>query len=83
MAIMVQLTPNGWDEVGRTEVIANNESPSFIKKFRVLYNFETVQTMKIIVVDVDKQHTDPKTVSVDRCVSASWRERAHSLRSPG
>ncbi len=66
---MMQNMPTGWEEVSRTEVISNNESPDFVKKFRVLYNFEAVQTMKIIVVHIDNQQMDPKTVPVNSCVS--------------
>jgi len=69
MAVLYEQATNaqgGWREVGRTEVISNDENPSFVKKFRLLYNFELVQTYRFVFVDVDKKHS-PETCSVDAC----------------
>ena len=43
--------------------------PSFVKRFRVLYCFEKVQTFKVLVVDIDKGEV-PEKVDVTKCVSA-------------
>ncbi|KAG1662681.1 hypothetical protein FOA52_014607 [Chlamydomonas sp. UWO 241] len=66
MCVLMELTRSGWREVGRTEVIANNESPAFVKKFRLLYNFEAVQELKMHIVDVDPQHAADR-VPVAQC----------------
>lgn len=40
-------------EIGRTEVIADNLNPEWVKKFLVNYNFETIQKMRFVVWDED------------------------------
>ncbi|KAG1669580.1 hypothetical protein FOA52_006353 [Chlamydomonas sp. UWO 241] len=69
MAVLMEQSSQvhgGWVEVGRTEVISNDQDPKFIKKFRLLYNFEAVQMYKLHLVDVDKQH-NPETCAVKSC----------------
>lgn len=66
LVVLMQKDHTGWKEAGRTEVISNNESPSFVKKFRILYNFEVVQEFRLEVVDVDKNN-EPTNVDVRKC----------------
>ncbi|KAL8166403.1 hypothetical protein V2J09_007902 [Rumex salicifolius] len=48
------------DEIGRTEVILNNLSPSWIKKLSIAYQFEIVQSLVFHVYDIDtKFHNVP------------------------
>ena len=107
--LLVHQGASGWKEVGRTEVVSNNESPTFVKvqrgwqhltvpicgigegdpvcrcwrarclspftvfylqKFKLLYNFEAVQSCRLEIVDVDKAHK-PDTVDFRKCVSVS------------
>ncbi|XP_042453755.1 protein BONZAI 3-like [Zingiber officinale] len=44
------------EELGRTEVIMNNLSPSWITKFTINYQFEIVQHLVIRVYDVDTKY---------------------------
>lgn len=41
--------------------------PSFVKPFRLLYNFEKLQALRLLVVDIDKGH-DAAKVDPARCV---------------
>lgn len=46
MVVVYQKKRNGQlDEIGRTEVILNNLSPSWINKMSIAYQFETVQPL--------------------------------------
>ena len=42
-----------WVEVGRTERVANNHSPRFTTRIAVPFQFETVQRLRVRLVDVD------------------------------
>jgi len=42
-----------WVEVGRTERIANTQSPRFATRLDVPFHFETVQRLRVRLVDVD------------------------------
>ncbi|KAG6482459.1 hypothetical protein ZIOFF_059090 [Zingiber officinale] len=55
------------EELGRTEVIMNNLSPTWITKFTINYQFEIVQHLVIGVYDVDtKYHNMPvKTINLN------------------
>ncbi|XP_074570100.1 protein BONZAI 3 [Curcuma longa] len=55
------------EELGRTEVIMNNLSPTWITKFAINYQFEIVQHLVIQVYDVDtKYHNTPvKTINLN------------------
>ncbi|KAG6486341.1 hypothetical protein ZIOFF_054911 [Zingiber officinale] len=55
------------EELGRTEVIMNNLSPTWITKFTINYQFEIVQHLVIRVYDVDtKYHNMPvKTINLN------------------
>jgi len=53
-------------ELGRTEVISNTSNPSFVKKIKVLYNFERVQELRVVLVDIDKGQ-NPETVNPNSC----------------
>ncbi|CAD7705375.1 unnamed protein product [Ostreobium quekettii] len=54
MAVLFKRAQTGmWEEVGRTEVVANNLNPVFIKSFSILYQFEHIQRMKLCIYDVD------------------------------
>ncbi|KAG2499352.1 hypothetical protein HYH03_002927 [Edaphochlamys debaryana] len=66
MGVLFERKDDRWVEAGRTELIANNTNPSFVTRFRVLYNFEKIQKYKIMVVDVDKGE-DPRTINPDKC----------------
>lgn len=56
---------NQWKEVGRTEVIANNQaysfpyavtrSPAFVRKIPMVYRFEEVQILRCVVYDTDEE----------------------------
>ncbi|XP_071692312.1 protein BONZAI 1-like [Rutidosis leptorrhynchoides] len=48
-------------ELGRTEVVLNSLDPHWIKKIKVTYCFETVQTLLFRVYDVDSHIDDPET----------------------
>lgn len=42
-----------WREVGRTEIVSNNQSPQFVAQFALTYIFEEVQSLKLDVYDAD------------------------------
>ena len=42
-----------WHEVGRTEIIMDNLSPTFVTSFTVEYHFEERQKLRVDVYDVD------------------------------
>jgi len=67
MAVLYeQKETNGpWVEVGRTEQVTDNLSPVFVKSFKVSFNFEKLQPMKVVLVDVDKGQ-NPATVDPGR-----------------
>lgn len=50
-------TVNKWVPVGRTEVVENNTSPSWVKRIRIVYRFEMHQPILFEVVDVDNRKT--------------------------
>ncbi|KXZ56647.1 hypothetical protein GPECTOR_1g583 [Gonium pectorale] len=66
MGILYEKKDGHWVEYGRTEMIANARDPKFVKTFKYLYNFERVQHMKVLMVDLDKGQ-DPKTIDPDCC----------------
>ncbi|RWS28392.1 copine-8-like isoform X2 [Leptotrombidium deliense] len=45
-------------EIGSTEVIDDNLNPDFVKKIPIDYNFESVQTLKFEVWDIDYGKSD-------------------------
>ena len=47
------------EQYGRTEKIKDNQNPQFVKAIEITYQFEVVQKMKFLVVDIDNE-----TVSV-------------------
>lgn len=55
MAVMYRQEGGDWHEVGRTEVVANNLNPMFVRYFELLYLFHTVQKFKVALYDVDEQ----------------------------
>jgi hypothetical protein len=55
--------------------------PAFVKPFRLLYNFEKLQHMRLVVVDIDKGHA-PDSVDPARCVSCRLAAAA-ARPSPG
>ncbi|GLC35831.1 hypothetical protein PLESTB_000498800 [Pleodorina starrii] len=66
MGILYQLRDGVWVEFGRTEMIANNYNPAFVRKFRIMFNFEVVQKFRVLLVDIDKGQ-DHTTVHPDTC----------------
>jgi hypothetical protein len=74
MGVLYLREGGGWRELARTECISNTKSPAFVKPFRVLYNFERLQHMRLLVVDIDQGH-DPARVDPGRCVSRRCRRR--------
>ncbi len=42
-----------------------------MKPFRLLYNFEKLQALRLLVVDIDEGH-DVAKVDPARCVSGRW-----------
>jgi hypothetical protein len=44
-----------WREFSRTEVVANNLNPEWVKSFRVMYVFEKRQRLRFRVFDVDSE----------------------------
>jgi len=63
-AFILDRQTNQWILLGTTEIIRNNLNPVFSETLRLDYFFETVQSLKFIVVDIDKPvqslvgHTD-------------------------
>jgi len=55
MCVMFMQRNGQWYEVGRTEIIQDNLSPSWAKKFVVDYSFEERQVVKFEVYDSDSQ----------------------------
>ncbi|XP_034020403.1 copine-1 [Thalassophryne amazonica] len=49
---------NKWTEVDRTEQVMNSCSPSFSRRLRLDYHFETVQNLKLAVYDIDNSTSD-------------------------
>uniref|UniRef100_A0AAX7TUT0 Copine-3 n=1 Tax=Astatotilapia calliptera TaxID=8154 RepID=A0AAX7TUT0_ASTCA len=47
-----------WAELGRTERLKNNSSPSFSQRLRLDYHFEKVQNLKLGVYDIDNSSSD-------------------------
>jgi len=42
---------NEWNEIGRTEIIANNQNPEWVKRMEVIYYFEKVQLIRMEIYD--------------------------------
>jgi hypothetical protein len=78
LAVLLEVQPHGWVEVGRTEAVSNNNNPSFIKKFRIRYNFEEIQSYRLLLIDVDKQH-NPEKVDYKECVSRCYGDSIWAL----
>ncbi|XP_074292780.1 protein BONZAI 3-like [Silene latifolia] len=54
MAVVYKKKPDGTlEELGRTEVILNNLSPSWIQKIRIVYNFEIGLRLEFRIYDID------------------------------
>eukprot|EP00899_Mesostigma_viride_P020464 jgi/Mesvir1/28419/Mv15848-RA.1 len=53
MAVLMELRNGAWVELGRTEVVSNELSPTFVTLIRMDYKFETVQTIRVAMYDVD------------------------------
>ncbi|EFJ42927.1 hypothetical protein VOLCADRAFT_76928 [Volvox carteri f. nagariensis] len=66
MGVLFHHRDGSWVEFGRTEMIANTYDPTFIRRFRLMFNFEVVQRFRIIIVDIDKGQ-DPSTVHPESC----------------
>lgn len=77
VAILSQSVQKGegttWREVGRTEQVGNTYAPSFVRAFKVLYNFEYVQSYRLVVVDID-QGQDSATVPIEYCDQLGYAE---------
>ena len=48
-----QQTQEGWTEIDRTEVIADNLNPQFARCFNVIYNFGQMVKLQFVVHDID------------------------------
>jgi len=56
-----------WIEIGRTEIIANNQNPEFITKFKLDYHFEEIQYISFEAYDVDTDFSgDTKNVPLHK-----------------
>ena len=51
--IMKKSTGGGWNEIGRTETVVDNNNPDFVRQFIVDFNFEEVQTYRADLYDRD------------------------------
>ncbi len=69
MAVLLEPQPGGtWREVGRTEMAANTSDPVWTVPFRVTYNFEKLQPLRLLLVDLDEGQS-PAVVDPAKCVS--------------
>eukprot|EP00887_Chlorella_sp_A99_P002975 scaffold24.g2975.t1 len=56
--------PGGWVEVERTDVVANSLDPDFPRPLHLVYNFERLQHMRLVLYDVDTNLTaDPSKIN--------------------
>ena len=53
---------NRWVEIGRTEIVVNNENPVFVKKIIMNYVFESIQHLQFVVYDADEDKTSEQIV---------------------
>ena len=53
LLVLSTYTDGVWRELGRSEIILNNNSPKFTKLFRLVYHFESIQSMKFSLYDID------------------------------
>ena len=63
--VVYEVKDNKYVEIGRTEVIVNNQSPQFVKHIHVLYHFETVQNMVFKVYDADENAPDSEHLRLE------------------
>eukprot|EP00798_Chlamydomonas_sp_ICE-L_P002793 gene2793-12668_t len=68
MAVLYAKVDGKWQEAGRTEFATNDHNPVFVKRFRILFNFEKVQEMKAYIVDVDSRQ-DPAKIDPNKCTA--------------
>ncbi|XP_047424458.1 copine-3-like isoform X2 [Mugil cephalus] len=57
-ALYMKSSGSQWYEFGRTEMILNCLNPKFAKKFVIDYYFETLQSLKFCVYDIDNNTYD-------------------------
>ncbi|GMH43130.1 hypothetical protein BSKO_11052 [Bryopsis sp. KO-2023] len=65
LAVMYRHEAGKWHEVGRTEIVANNLNPMFVRYFELLYLFHAVQKFKVALYDVDEQG-DPEDIDLTK-----------------
>jgi hypothetical protein len=77
-----------WREIGRTEGVDNNNSPTFLKKIQLDYYFEEAQKLRFDVYDLDAKDTAPLSshdylgcfeTSLGNIVSAPGQSRQQRL----
>ncbi|XP_071403204.1 copine-1-like, partial [Centroberyx affinis] len=58
LCVLLQKTGDAGPKLARTERLKNTSSPSFSHRLRVDYHFETVQSLKLGVYDIDNATSD-------------------------
>lgn len=59
LCVLLQKTADDkWTELGRTEQVQNQSSPTFSTRLRLQYHFESVQNLKLCVYDIDNSSKD-------------------------
>ncbi|KAK8812241.1 hypothetical protein WA158_007475 [Blastocystis sp. Blastoise] len=61
--VVVYEEKNGqYVEIGRTEVVVDCKSPKFVRHINLLYQFETIQHMKFVIYDADKEASNSENL---------------------
>jgi Ca2+-dependent lipid-binding protein len=78
---------NQWVEVGRTEIVANNLNPVFMRRVVTSYHFEDVQKLRFDIYDVDSSFktSDPRNIDIKKqdTLGSSEALLGDILRQPG